>query len=46
MGGISGDLCDSELIDKVVSIGQYLDEKTASEIFSKAANLGLKYSSK
>ena len=46
LSGVSGDLCDSKLIDKVISIGQNLDEKTASEIFSKAMDLGLMYSSK
>jgi len=44
LSGISGDLDDNELIDKVISTGQSLDETTASMIFSKAKELGLEYS--
>jgi len=46
LGGISGDFCDATLFDKVISIGQNLDEKTASEIFSKVKELGIEYSLK
>jgi hypothetical protein len=46
LSGISGDLIDVKLFDKVISIGYDLDKKTASEIFTKATELGLEYSSK
>lgn len=46
LGGLSGDLCDATLFDKVISIGQDLDEKTASKIFTTATDLGLDYSVK
>lgn len=46
LSGISGDLNDITLLDKVILIGQNLDKKTANEIFTSANMLGLDYSSK
>jgi hypothetical protein len=46
LAGISGDLNDLLLFDKAISIGQNLDKKTASEIFTTATGLGLEFSDK
>lgn len=44
LGGLSGDLCDEKLFERVIEDGIDFDESEACKIFSNAGSLKLEYS--